>query len=213
MQNRGDLRRAEPATRVRPWRSRASRQDKGHARPIGWTDPRCWFGNPAARNVVPARRVAGKARRPKEPTRNDPGCLFAGFPCQLALVPSNWPRFFSGPNEGAALKASLTAKPPTAARRARPVSSPVLAGSGTPASISRSYRSARAEDARGAKEKSSRVTTRAVTNDVTGRWRETDSNPRSPSEEPPFETTCIPKPRKEGDGVFRRLGAPGPAKC
>ena len=135
MQNRGDLRTAEPATRVRPWRSRASRQDKGHARPIGWTDPRCWFGNPAARNVVPARRVAGKARRPKEPTRNDPGCLFAGFPCQLALVPSNWPRFFSGPNEGAALKASLTAKPPTAARKARPVSSPVLAGSGTPASI------------------------------------------------------------------------------
>jgi len=45
-----------------------------------------------------------------------------GFPYQLALVPSNWPRFFSGTDEGAALKASLTAKPPTAARRARPVS-------------------------------------------------------------------------------------------
>jgi hypothetical protein len=102
MQNRDDVRTDEPATRVRPWRSRASRQDKGHARPIARSDPRCRFGNPAAaRNVVPARGVAGKTQRRKEPTRNGSGCLFAAaFPCQPALVPSSLPRSFGGTNEG-----------------------------------------------------------------------------------------------------------------
>ena len=102
MQNRdGGLWAAERATRARPWRSRSSRQDKAHARRAGRPGHRCRFGKPAAaRNVVPARRVAGKARRRKEPTRNDSGCLFAAFPCQPVLVPSNRPRSFGGTNEG-----------------------------------------------------------------------------------------------------------------
>ncbi len=103
MQNRdGGLWPAEPATRVCPWTSRASRQDKAHARQAGPPGHRCRFGNPAAvMNVVPARRVAGRAQRRKEPTRNGSGCLFAAtFPCQPALVPSNRPRSFSGTHEG-----------------------------------------------------------------------------------------------------------------
>ena len=97
MQNRdGGLWAAEPATRARPWTSRASRQDKAHARRAGRPGHHCRFGKPAAaRNVVPARRVAGKARRRKETTRIDPGRSFAvAFPYQPALVTSNWPRFF-----------------------------------------------------------------------------------------------------------------------
>jgi hypothetical protein len=97
MQNRdGDLWAAEPATRVRPWRSRASRQDKAHARRAGRTGHRCRFGNSAAaRNVAPERRVAGRVGKRKEQPRNDPGLSLAvAFPYQPALVPSNRPRSF-----------------------------------------------------------------------------------------------------------------------
>jgi hypothetical protein len=103
MQSRdGGLWAAEPATRVRSWTSLALHQDKAHARQAGRPGHRSRFGNPAAvMNVVPARRVAGKEQRRKEPTRNDSGCLFvAAFPCQPALVPSNRPRSFGGTNEG-----------------------------------------------------------------------------------------------------------------
>ncbi len=91
MQNRDrGLWAAVQATRVRPWRSRRLCQDKAHARRVGQTRHHCRFENSAAaRNVGSARRVAGKAQRRKETTRNGSVCLLAAaFPCQPALVPS-----------------------------------------------------------------------------------------------------------------------------
>jgi hypothetical protein len=64
----------------------------------------------------------------------------AAFLCQPALVPSNRPRSFGGTNEGPLSRSLYTAKPPTAARRAGPVSSSaLLADSGTQRAQSRSY--------------------------------------------------------------------------
>jgi hypothetical protein len=111
MQNRdGGLWALEPAMRVRPWMGQARRRDKAHARRTGRTGHRCRFGNPAAaRNVAPARRVAGKARGRKGPTRNGPGRSFAvASAYQPGFVPSNRPRSFGGTNEGRALKAIIS---------------------------------------------------------------------------------------------------------
>jgi hypothetical protein len=100
MQNRdGGLWPAEPGTLVCSRTGRVSRQGKAHARQSRRPGPRCRFPA-AARNVVPARRVVGKVRGRKEPSRNDSGCLSAALPCQPALVPSNRPRSFGGTNEG-----------------------------------------------------------------------------------------------------------------
>ena len=78
----GGLWGAEPEVQVRLRTSRSSRQGKAHARRAGAPGHCCRLRNPAApRTVVPAQRVAGKAQRRKEATRNDPGGSFAGvFP-------------------------------------------------------------------------------------------------------------------------------------